>query len=249
MARRPDTPCAGCGKLLWSSTSSLPAGQRKCNACRRAESKAERVYHRSGCVDCGKPSAGVRCRACAADFVRQGAPASERRHEQARRRQWRDRAAPGLNHWRKRRPLLDKWRSQGRGCAYCDGAAETIDHVIPLARGGTNYEGNLVPCCLSCNADKRERVITEWRLAKQAKADRTPVEPPPPRPPKVKPIRGEELVLKQCAKCDALHYRTGQYCGSDCSSEANRERARNRYRVRVGIPVDAPLYVSIRKAS
>ncbi len=33
--RKPDTPCAGCGKLLWSGKGSLPAGQAKCRDCRR----------------------------------------------------------------------------------------------------------------------------------------------------------------------------------------------------------------------
>jgi 5-methylcytosine-specific restriction endonuclease McrA len=37
MAKKSDTPCAGgCGKLLWSGRTSLPAGQRKCRDCRRA---------------------------------------------------------------------------------------------------------------------------------------------------------------------------------------------------------------------
>lgn len=34
MPRKPDTPCARCGKLLWSGSTSLPAGQRTCRPCR-----------------------------------------------------------------------------------------------------------------------------------------------------------------------------------------------------------------------
>lgn len=33
MARRPDTPCSRCGKLLWSGTTSRPAAQRVCRGC------------------------------------------------------------------------------------------------------------------------------------------------------------------------------------------------------------------------
>jgi hypothetical protein len=33
MPKRPDTPCAGCGKLLWSGPNSLPAGRRRCRDC------------------------------------------------------------------------------------------------------------------------------------------------------------------------------------------------------------------------
>ena len=34
MARKPDTPCSRCGTLLWSATTSRPAGERVCRRCR-----------------------------------------------------------------------------------------------------------------------------------------------------------------------------------------------------------------------
>lgn len=46
-------------------------------------------------------------------------------------------------------------RDCGRRCVYCarplaaDGA--TLDHVIPLARGGAHVPGNLVTACGRCN--------------------------------------------------------------------------------------------------
>lgn len=36
------------------------------------------------------------------------------------------------------------------------------DHVIPLSRGGTNDEGNLVCACLPCNSSKNDRLLSEW---------------------------------------------------------------------------------------
>ena len=33
----------------------------------------------------------------------------------------------------------------------------TVDHVIPQSKGGTNDIDNLVPCCFSCNAKKKDR--------------------------------------------------------------------------------------------
>lgn len=33
MPRKPDTPCTGCGKLLWSGRTSRPAAERRCRDC------------------------------------------------------------------------------------------------------------------------------------------------------------------------------------------------------------------------
>lgn len=54
----------------------------------------------------------------------------------------------------------------GDRCVYC-GTAErlTIDHAIPLARGGTNWPANIVPACLSCNSAKGARTTFARRAA------------------------------------------------------------------------------------
>jgi hypothetical protein len=36
-------------------------------------------------------------------------------------------------------------------CHYCSLAADTVDHVIPLAHGGGNARSNLVAACYPCN--------------------------------------------------------------------------------------------------
>jgi len=60
-------------------------------------------------------------------------------------------------------------------CVYCDAwltrvslatrldpqHVATLDHVVALARGGTNGPDNLVVCCCSCNAAKRDRPLAE----------------------------------------------------------------------------------------
>lgn len=50
-------------------------------------------------------------------------------------------------------------------CAYCGGAQDTWDHVVPMSRGGSNDISNLVPCCTSCNRAKARRTPEEWRAA------------------------------------------------------------------------------------
>lgn len=52
-------------------------------------------------------------------------------------------------------------------CFYCGSSKEiTIDHVVAIARGGTDSIGNLVPACKSCNSQKRQLTIMEWRVRK-----------------------------------------------------------------------------------
>ncbi|MBI3226618.1 MAG: hypothetical protein HYZ39_16345 [Mycolicibacterium cosmeticum] len=43
MARHPDTPCSGCGKMLWRGKGSLPGGERQCHDCRAAGAPKDHV--------------------------------------------------------------------------------------------------------------------------------------------------------------------------------------------------------------
>ena len=53
----------------------------------------------------------------------------------------------------------------GNRCAYCDGPYEHLDHVIPLARGGSNWPANLRPACEHCNTSKRDKPLREFLCA------------------------------------------------------------------------------------
>ena len=68
------------------------------------------------------------------------------------------------------------WKAQlARGvCHYCGRKfppeALTMDHVVPVARGGRSTRGNVVPCCRACNAAKgvatpAERILDELGLS------------------------------------------------------------------------------------
>jgi 5-methylcytosine-specific restriction endonuclease McrA len=70
-----------------------------------------------------------------------------------------------------RNKLLKKWQREQRSCFYCTGPCESVDHVIPIARGGTHFEGNLVPCCRKCNGSKSDWLLIEWRLRRGNKQE------------------------------------------------------------------------------
>ena len=43
-------------------------------------------------------------------------------------------------------------------CHYCGLEATTVDHLIPISKGGTDEASNMVACCTQCNSSKRDRM-------------------------------------------------------------------------------------------
>jgi hypothetical protein len=55
-------------------------------------------------------------------------------------------------------------RRFGSCCAYCGVKAKmTVEHVVPIVRGGTHSIGNILPVCKSCNSSKNKKLLIEWR--------------------------------------------------------------------------------------
>jgi 5-methylcytosine-specific restriction enzyme A len=56
-------------------------------------------------------------------------------------------------------------------CYWCGSAMErvTVDHVIPIACGGSHTPENLVACCIKCNSSKRSLLPSEWAGRQQPK--------------------------------------------------------------------------------
>jgi 5-methylcytosine-specific restriction endonuclease McrA len=93
---------------------------------------------------------------------------AEVRREKARAREIRASA------WWKRR------LARGR-CEYCGRPTPprelTMDHRVPMVRGGRSVRANLVPACHACNAAKKYLLPIEWTayLARlEDEADRIP---------------------------------------------------------------------------
>jgi 5-methylcytosine-specific restriction protein A len=60
------------------------------------------------------------------------------------------------------------WKNQlARGrCKYCQHPYHpselTMDHVVPLVRGGKSTRSNVVTCCKECNSQKHYLLPVEW---------------------------------------------------------------------------------------
>ncbi len=64
----------------------------------------------------------------------------------------------GSSWWRRK-------KSSGK-CNYCGNSFPpnelTMDHLIPLSRGGKSEKYNIVPACKECNSKKKYLLPAEW---------------------------------------------------------------------------------------
>ena len=78
--------------------------------------------------------------------------------EQVKREKARARELRNSQWWKRK-------RSSGT-CYYCGGNFKadelTMDHLIPIVRGGRSIPGNVVPACKECNTKKKYLLPTEW---------------------------------------------------------------------------------------
>lgn len=80
-----------------------------------------------------------------------------------------------VKEWQEIRVVV--FERDGKKCAYCKRKERKIglDHVIPLARGGSNDLSNLVVACSICNAKKGNRTPEEWKMGIKIKRPERPV--------------------------------------------------------------------------
>ncbi len=103
----------------------------------------------------------------------------------------RDKCREYLKQWRKRNPEKDReyihrrrarklvgggsvgsseWvdlcASYGNVCLNCGSSSITIDHVVPLSKGGQHHISNVQPLCQSCNSQKGTKSI-DYRQSKK----------------------------------------------------------------------------------
>ena len=92
------------------------------------------------------------------DFFYTPAPPSHQKIEKAKARELRN------SNW---------WAQQvGKGvCYHCEQKflpqELTMDHLIPIVRGGFTDKKNCVPSCKTCNSEKGSMTRAEWIMKKE----------------------------------------------------------------------------------
>ena len=161
MPRKRDTLCAGgCVKLLSSSKTSLPPGERTCHKCRRQQSRPYGIRVVRGtrpCEVCDKDTTNQRfcswgCRQANDDAVR----------SQSKR------------FWSSKQDRIVVAEQYDWRCHLCDELIDpnaspnsgwdlTLDHIVPRSHGGSDDLGNLAAAHRRCNTVRGTRSIDDAR--------------------------------------------------------------------------------------
>ncbi len=186
MPRKPDLPCADCGKMMWRRiVISLPQGEAKCNSCRRATWPGGRPVYRPGRtvpveIQLQRMAAGrarlhdKRCPTCHALFqavvhrVYCDTCRDARIADRLRRKGVARRTAASVTGERITITALgdrDRWTCHlcgefvNRELSGRDPWMPSFDHVVPISRGGLDSWDNLRLAHLVCNVRCGDREL------------------------------------------------------------------------------------------
>lgn len=72
---------------------------------------------------------------------------------------------PSAKAWARLRARV--FETYGEGCTYCgtEVGPFVVDHIHPVARGGSSHFTNLTPACGPCNASKGSQLLDVWWAA------------------------------------------------------------------------------------
>ncbi len=173
-ATEPSKACQGCGTLFNPLLPITKFCSRECGAAHTVKARTKEKT----CCDCGVlfTTSGSKPICVECSYKRR----LLRVHARNKVRRYLRRGADGPTH------TAGDWagllaRHSGM-CAYCGkNKAEHRDHVTPIAKGGTDSIGNILPACAPCNLSKGSSLLIEWKnrinndRRKKAKTDSAPI--------------------------------------------------------------------------
>jgi 5-methylcytosine-specific restriction endonuclease McrA len=166
MPRKPDTPCASCGKLLYGGKGALPAGQRTCVDCRGiVRASASAIGNKGQCAEPGCPKPLRKRGLCSTHYNK----ATGHYFVAAEKDPERERARLRIKTYRRKdwARLTDitpeyemALRTTAKRCPLCAVKlvnepylpnSKELDHIVPKGAGGTHTIGNVRIICRACN--------------------------------------------------------------------------------------------------
>jgi hypothetical protein len=161
MGRKPSVLCAGgCGNLMWAGNGTLPAGQSTCRPCRRA---AWGDFPPRGPA----PRRLINCAKCGTEFE-SSYPAAKFCPDHRSRN---DRRPPSRQSGRVWARIRAQVLTEESDCWVCgkqidfearapDPWSPTVDHVVPVSRGGGDERSNLRAAHWTCNVRRGNQMRT-----------------------------------------------------------------------------------------
>lgn len=159
-------------RRVFSASEQGQANKAKYEATEKGQAKRRELSRRYGMTEKGKAAAAARHQATKDDPTRR----EQRRAANQRYRKGPKGKALAYRQYAKRKiavlttenPLTaEEWAeillAHEHRCRYCQKQTKlTVDHVIPLSKGGEHTKENVVPACQSCNSKKRDRL--DWLI-------------------------------------------------------------------------------------
>ena len=132
----------------------------KCKMCVAEHSRNYRLTHREHKVEYDRLWRVSRRKEEVERVRRYRAANPECRRAEHHRRRARERGAEGSFS---PADIERQRKAQKHRCYYCGEKSKlTIEHLVPLVRGGTNWPDNIVLACLSCNCRKQDKLPHEF---------------------------------------------------------------------------------------
>lgn len=128
---------------------------KQCKQCGQVKLLSEFYAKRAECKECSKKR----------PYLKSATHKAQRFLYKERNRE--ARKLPGAATTKEITSLL----SNAHTCDYCgcELTKKSIDHIIPLSKGGTHELTNLSVCCPRCNSSKRATDVNDWMGKKMTK--------------------------------------------------------------------------------
>ncbi len=119
----------------------------------------------------------------------------------------------------------------GHKCTYC-GATDnlSVDHIVPISRGGLHDDSNLVTACRECNSGKGNKTVAEWE---QVKSERIAAAAAKEERRKAKEERRKAKEVRNQPRVDWMNWAVGK---TEQEVVANTARCRVRFRDGIQLP-------------